>query len=111
MFEQHTIVGILLIAGPGSILLVFVAGLAFIRRRSWSYFLVTLALGALAFRAVLGAITVTGLVAVDIHHLVEHLLDALVIGFLFAAIYAARTVDPRASLTERQHDKENDRNT
>lgn len=110
MFEQHTLVGTLLIAGLGSILLVLVAGLAFLRRRSWSFFLVTLALGALAFRAVLGGISVTGLVAVDIHHLVEHLLDALVIGLLFAAIYAARTVDPRASLTERQYERENDRN-
>lgn len=108
MFEQHTLVGILLVAGLGSIPLVLVAGLAFFRRRSWSYFLVTLAIGALAFRTVLGAIMVTGFLTVEAHHLIEHLLDALVIGFLFAAIYAARTADPHSSLEGSQPPHEND---
>lgn len=100
MFEQHTLVGVLVIGGVGTVGLAVVAGLALLRRRSWSYLLVTAAISAIAIRAGIGVATVSGAFPVQNHHLLEHALDALAVALLFGAIYAARTVEPRRSLDE-----------
>ena len=100
MAPQLALVAILTVAGLGSAVLVAVASAAFLRRRSWSYFLVTVALGALVVRTLLGAITIGGIISLETHHIIEHLLDALAVGLLFAAVYAARTVRPNPALDD-----------
>ncbi|QZX99633.1 DUF7471 family protein [Halobaculum rubrum] len=70
---------------------------AFLRRRSRSYLLVALALGALAARAGIAAGAAFGLVGVEAHHFVEHLLDVVMAGLVVAAVYYARTVRTEVS--------------
>jgi hypothetical protein len=89
------------IASLGSALLVGVSVLALFRRQSLSYFLVTLAIGTLLLRSFLGAVTLWGLVSAHAHHFLEHVLDALVIGLLFTAVYAARQFEPEPKTTDR----------
>lgn len=85
---------VLLVAGLGSGLVVSLALAAFARRRSLSYFLVTLALTTLLTRSLLGVLFVNGSLGHPQHHLLEHGLDVVGVLFLFGAVYAARTVDP-----------------
>ncbi|MXR41442.1 hypothetical protein GRX01_08845 [Halobaculum sp. WSA2] len=70
---------------------------AFLRRRSRSYLLVALALGALAARAGLAAGAAFGLVGVDAHHFGEHLLDVVMAALVVAAVYYARSVGSEVS--------------
>ncbi|WP_435063993.1 DUF7471 family protein [Halobaculum sp. EA56] len=70
---------------------------AFLRRRSRSYLLVALALGALAARAGLAAGAAFGLVGVDAHHFGEHLLDVAMATLVVAAVYYARTIRTEAA--------------
>lgn len=100
MPDQFTLHASLVVAGLGSALLVAVAGAALFRRRSLSYLLVTLAIVILALRSFLGVVTVAGHLSLHGHHVVEHALDALVIGLLFAAVYAVRTMRPGSRLRE-----------
>lgn len=79
----------------GSGILVCVAGLALLRRRTWSYLFIAIAIGMLTFRAVVGFLSLTSFVTVETHHMLEHVLDVFAILLLFAAIYFARTVEPR----------------
>lgn len=94
MADQHLLPVVLAVTGLGSAALVAVALTALFRRRSLSYFLVTMALGTLLLRSFLGAVTVGGIVSQHDHHLLEHVLDAIVIGLLFTAVYTARSIDP-----------------
>lgn len=74
--------------------LVMALGLAALaRRRSWSYFLVTLALATLLVRTLFGVLAVNGLLGRSSHHLLEHGLDVLAVALLLGAVYCARTVD------------------
>lgn len=79
------------LAGVGSTAVVALALVALARRRSWSYFLVTAALGTLLARTSLGALSMAGVVTLDAHHLPEHALDVVLIALLLGAIYAARS--------------------
>lgn len=108
MFEQHTLVGVLLVGGVGAVILTVIAGLALLRRRSWSYLHITAAISAIALRAGIGAVAVNNGLPVQNHHLLEHTLDAFVVGLLFSAIYAARTVEPRRSLDENRQPPHDD---
>ncbi len=95
MTAEFLLYGILVVAGLGSAALVGVAGIALFRRRSLSYFLVTMAIGTLLLRSFVGAVTIGGLIPPETHHLLEHGLDAVVIVLLFTAVYAARRIDPQ----------------
>lgn len=94
MSTLDPILFVLLVAGLGSGLVVSLALAAFARRRSPSYFLVTLALSTLLTRSLLGVLFVDGALGPPQHHLLEHGLDAVGVLLLFGAVYAARTVDP-----------------
>lgn len=106
MADQYLMPVILSVAGLGSAALVAVALRALFRRRSLSYSLVTMAIGTFLLRTFLAAVTFTGLVSQHTHHLVEHVFDAVVVGLLFAAVYAARRIDPQSSTGTRygRHD-------
>lgn len=81
----------------GSAILVSVAGVVLLRRRTWPYLFITVAIGMLVVRAAVGFLTLAGVVAVDLHHYMEHSIDLFAILALFAAIYFARTSPPTRS--------------
>ncbi len=85
------------LAGLGSVVVVALALVALARRRSWSYFLVTAALGTLLVRTSLGALSVGGVMALGDHHLHEHALDVVMIALLLGAVYLARPPGPRSA--------------
>lgn len=87
------LLGILIGTGIASGLLAAIAFAAFVRRRSWAYFLVALALFVFLGRTVLAGLTLAAFVSPDSHHLLEHGLDFVTIVLLLGAIYTARTVD------------------
>lgn len=66
----------------------FVAGLvAYSRRRTLRYLLITIVLGILVVRSVTGLGTVLGLVPMTVHHLVEHGSDFLIAVLVLSAVY------------------------
>lgn len=81
------LIGIILAAGLGTATLFALSVLAFARRRTRQYLLVTVALGALVVRSVVGLGTVLALVPMPIHHLVGHGLDVLIAALVLLAIY------------------------
>lgn len=86
---------VLAVAGLVSGLLITLALTALARRRSWSYFLVTLALATLLIRTLFGVLTINGVLGSSSHHVLEHSLDILTVVLLLGAVYCARTVDHR----------------
>lgn len=66
----------------------FVAGVvAYSRRRTLRYLLITVVLGVLVVRSVTGLGTVLGLVPMTVHHLVEHSFDFLIAVLILYAVY------------------------
>lgn len=81
------LLAVILVAGVGTGSLFVVSLLAYRTRRSFRHLLVTLAVGALFVRSVVGVGTVFGVVPMPIHHLVEHSLDFFIAALiLYAAI-------------------------
>jgi ABC-type sugar transport system permease subunit len=71
---------------------------AFLRRRSRSYLLVTLAIVTLFARTAVATAAMLGLISASPHHLIEHGLDTLMTVFVVAAVYYARSVaEPHAT--------------
>ncbi|MFC5970404.1 hypothetical protein ACFPYI_03590 [Halomarina salina] len=87
----------LVLAGGGSLLLVGLAGVAYVQRRSRSYLLVLLALATLLARTVAGLLMLDGLLADGVHHTLEHVLDVALVGFLLVAVYSVRSDRARAT--------------
>lgn len=106
MTDEFILPVILVVAGLGSGVLAGVAALALFRRQSLSYPLETLAVGTLLLRSFLGVVTLGGLVSAHEHHLLEHALDAVVLGSSSrpSTPPAASTPNPRppptATMTE-----------
>ena len=89
---EPILIAVILLAGVGTTVVFALSALAFYRRRSRRYLLVTLAVGALVVRSVVGLGTVMGTVPMPIHHLVEHSLDFLIAVLLLFAIYRSGSV-------------------
>lgn len=81
------------LAGLGSAVVVGLGLAAFARRRSTPYLLVALALGVLAARTGVAVFTMADVVSIDLHHVVEHLLDFVMAALVLAAVYYARSVE------------------
>ncbi|MFB6171289.1 MAG: hypothetical protein ABEJ23_02065 [Haloarculaceae archaeon] len=86
----------LVLAGIGTITLFCVGLLAYYRRRSTRYLLVTLALGALVVRTIVGWGTAVGAVPMIAHHLADHGLDFFVAVDVLYLVYRSRN-DPDES--------------
>lgn len=91
---EHPLWIVVTVATIGSSLLVLLAGMALLRRRTWSYLFITVAIGMMAIRSLVGILALWDPLEVETHHVLEHLFDVVAISLLFAAIYVARTVDP-----------------
>lgn len=78
---------VLSLAGVGTGILFALGIVAYRRRRTRIYALITVAIGMLFFRSLVGLGTVLGLVPMPIHHLVEHGLDFLIAALILYAVY------------------------
>ena len=76
------------VAGVGTGLLFLVSLVAYHRRRSAQYALISVAVGALLTRSIVGAGTVLGVVPMPVHHFLEHSLDFLIAAVVLYAVYA-----------------------
>lgn len=84
---------VLTLAGVASLGILTLAIIALSRRQSWSYLLVTLAIGTLVLRVLLGVLMLFGFIDLTIHHLLEHVVDILMAILLLAAVYTARSTE------------------
>ena len=89
--------GLLVIAGISSVAIVGLGIAALSRRRSRSYLLITLALATLLVRTLVGGLALEGMMSLRLHHLIEHGSDGVMAVLLLAAVYFARTTDPRSN--------------
>jgi len=89
--SDHLVLSLVLaLAGLGSAVMIGLALAALVRRQSWSYLLVTLALATLLGRTAVAAGSMSGVVSTASHHTLEHLLDVLMAALVIAAVYTAR---------------------
>lgn len=86
------LLAVLTIAGLGASVVVGLALAVFIRRRSRSYLLVTLAVATLLARTVVASLSLNGSIDAGVHHLAEHGLDIVMVALVIAAVYTARQV-------------------
>ncbi|SEP64284.1 DUF7471 family protein [Natrinema salaciae] len=98
---------VLVLAVVGTTLLFCCGVVAYSRRRSFRYLLITVVLGLLVTRSVIGLGTAFGLVPMTIHHLVEHGFDFTIAVLILYAAYRSGPVgdtdaepDPAASKTD-----------
>jgi hypothetical protein len=75
------------LSAAGSVTLFAVATVAWRRRRSRPYLLLTGALAALVLRPIAATSLVLGVLPVGYHHVVEHVLDVVIAACLLTAIY------------------------
>lgn len=82
------LLAVIAVAGIGTAVLFAVSLVAYHRRRRSQYLLISVAVGALLARSVVGAGTVLGHVPMPVHHFVEHSLDFLIAATILYAVYA-----------------------
>jgi ABC-type branched-subunit amino acid transport system permease subunit len=83
----------LVLAGLGASLVVGLALAVFLRRRSDSYLLVTLAVATVLARVAVASLALNGTLDAEVHHLTEHGLDVAMVALVIAAVYTARQVE------------------
>ena len=86
------LVAVIALAVAGTALLFAVGLVAYSRRRSTRYLLITVVLGMLVARSIVGFGTVLGLVPMTVHHLVEHGFDFLIAVLILFAVYRSGPV-------------------
>ena len=82
---------VLAVAGLASAGLVGLALVALVRRKSWPYLLVVLALATLLARTGVAVGSMTGTIGPTTHHTLEHVLDVAMAGLVIAAVVTARS--------------------
>ena len=82
------LLAVVFVAGLGTGLLFLVSLVAYGRRRSSQYRLISVAVGILLVRSIVGAGTVLGYVPMPAHHFLEHSLDFLIAAIVLYAVYA-----------------------
>lgn len=98
--ESLLLLSIIILAATGTGILLLASIAAYRRRRTREYFLVTLAIGALFARSIVGIGTVHGLVPMFFHHLLEHTLDFLIAVVVLYAIYLTGVQDVPADTSD-----------
>ena len=78
---------VVVLASIGTTLLFVVGVIAYRRRRTFRYLLITVVLGVLVIRTIVGIGTILGFVPMTVHHLVEHGFDFLMAALILYAIY------------------------
>jgi heme A synthase len=85
--EALALLAVLALTTVGTLALFGVALVATRRRRSRSYTLLTIAIGLLVARSVVGIGTVLGQVPMVVHHLIEHTTDFAIAVLILSAAY------------------------
>lgn len=98
-YAPYLFVGLIL-AGIGTMLLFCLGLTAYHRRQSREHLLLTLALGALVIRTIVGWGTVLGVVPMVAHHLLEHGLDFLIAVLVLYTVYRSRSNHPTTTAGE-----------
>lgn len=78
---------VIALAGFGTGALFVIGLVAYLRRRSRQYLLITVAIGALCVRSAIGAGTVLGVVPMTLHHFLEHGLDFLIAALVLYTVH------------------------
>lgn len=84
------LLGIILLAAVGTGALFLVSFLAYAQRRSRRYLLITVAVGTLFLRSVIGIGTVLGYTPMVVHHVIEHTFDFLIAALVLYAVVRSR---------------------
>lgn len=84
---SRPLLAVLVLAGIGTATVFLLTVAAYRRRRGKSYLLITVAVGLLFLRTIVGFGTVRGVVPMLYHHLVEHTFDFLIAALVLAAAY------------------------
>lgn len=92
------LLAVIVLAAAGTTVLFCIGVVAYTRRRSTRYLLITIVLGLLVARSLVGLGTVFGLVPMTIHHLVEHGVDFSIAVIVLYAVYRSGSVAERTSL-------------
>lgn len=87
------LLGIILLAAVGTGALFVVSFLAYRQRRSQRYLLITVAVGTLVLRSIIGIGTVLGYTPMMVHHLIEHTFDFLIAALILYAVVRSRPSD------------------
>jgi heme A synthase len=82
------LIAVLGLSALGTLALFVVAAASTHRRRSRPFVLLTVAIGLLVLRSVVGIGTVLGVVPMVVHHLAEHGIDFLIAVLVLSAIYS-----------------------
>jgi len=81
------LMSVIALAALGTTVVFVISLVAYHRRRETAYLLISLAVGALVLRSVVGFGTVMGRVPMGYHHLVEHTLDFAIAVLVLTAVY------------------------
>lgn len=81
------LIAMIVLAVGGTVFLFGVGLIAYLRRRTTRYLLITSVLGMLVARSVVGLGTVFGLVPMTVHHLLEHSFDFLIATTVLYMVY------------------------
>ncbi len=81
------LLGVIILAVIGTTILFCCGIVAYLRRRSTRYLLITIVLGLLVGRSLVGLGTVFGVVPMTVHHLVEHGVDFTIAVLILYAVY------------------------
>ena len=92
------LLAIIVLAVFGTTILFCCGVVAYWRRRSTRYLLITIVLGLLAARSLVGLGTVFGLVPMTFHHLVEHGVDFTIAVLILYAVYRSGPAADRISI-------------
>lgn len=92
------LLAIIVLAVLGTTVLFGCGLVAYSRRRSTRYLLITAVLGLLVARSIVGLGTVFGLVPMTVHHLVEHSSDFAIAVLVLYAVYRSGAGSDRAGL-------------
>lgn len=81
------LLAVIVLAAIGTTVLFCAGVVAYSRRRSTRYLLITVALGLLVVRSLVGLGTVFGVVPMTFHHLLEHGVDFTIAVLILYAVY------------------------
>ncbi|ELY48408.1 DUF7471 family protein [Natronorubrum sulfidifaciens] len=90
------LLGVIVLAVIGTTILFCCGVVAYLRRGSTRYLLITIVLGLLVARSIVGLGTVFGVVPMTVHHLVEHGTDFTIAVLILFAVYRSGPFSDRA---------------
>lgn len=85
--EAALLLAVIALATLGTLTLFLIAAAGAVRRRTHTFVLLTVAIGLLVGRSVVGVGTVMGVVPMPAHHLASHGFDLLIAVLVLSAVY------------------------